>query len=151
MKFLMWLLQYGSDMDEEWNQFESALAKLKLQGIFDENTWLVRENTVESDGYEDNLHGDPFKRAQDYEMYAVAIKEALQMIPELFAQWIRTVKLSKKKISFGWDIICENSPAHHRPDDLFWYLIIQRPWNLYTMCQRTRSAISMESGIVEKS
>ena len=119
MKFLMWLLQYGSDMDEEWNQFESALAKLKLQGIFDENTWPVRENTVESDGYEDDLHGDPFKRAQDYEMYAAAIKEALQMIPELFAQWIRTVKLSKKKISFGWDIICENSPAHHRPDDLF--------------------------------
>ena len=119
MKFLMWLLQYGSDMDEEWNQFEAALATLNLQGIFDENTWLVRENVAESDGYENDQYGDPFKRAQDYEMYAAAIKEALQMIPELFAKWIQTVELSKKKISFGGDVICENSPAHHRPDDLF--------------------------------
>ena len=52
-----------------------GISKVKTARVFDENTWLVRENTVESDGYEDNLHGDPFKRAQDYEMYAVAIKK----------------------------------------------------------------------------
>ena len=38
IKMLMWLLQYGSPIDDEWNKFESALYELDLQAVLDEAT-----------------------------------------------------------------------------------------------------------------
>ena len=120
LKLLMWLLQYGSPIDEEWNEFETALHDLDLQAVFDEATMLIDDGS-DNDDYEissSRRDKQLFYAEQDYLMYADALRDALYMIKELFSNWINTVEIGREKIAFGWDVIC-NQGRGASSDDIF--------------------------------
>lgn len=116
VKLLMWLLQFGCEIDEEWNEFEAALYTLDLKEVMDDNTMFEGPWGQDDEEEKDN---ELFHRAYNYEMYAEALRDALYQINDLFSQWIRTVELNRHKISFGWNVIGDDSPENQRRDDLF--------------------------------
>ena len=120
IKFLMWLLVYGSHIDEEWNEFEDALYYLDLQAVMDEATMFIDDGIYNEDYSlsENRRDKQMFYAERDYQMYAEALRDASVMIKELFRKWINTVSIDGGKIAFGWDYIC-NKGDGIRPDDIF--------------------------------
>lgn len=119
-KLLMWLLIYGSHIDEDWNEFEDALYYLDLQAVMGEATMFI-EDSMHNEDYspsENRRDKQMFCTEQDYQMCAEALRDASVMIKEFFRKWIDTVSIDDGKIAFGWDVIC-NKGAGIRPDDVF--------------------------------
>jgi hypothetical protein len=120
IKLLMWLLIYGSHIDEEWNEFEGALYYLDLQAVMYEATMFI-EDGIHNEDYrlsENKRDKQMFYAEQDYQMYAEALRDASVKIKELFRKWIDTVSVDGDKIEFGWNVIC-NKGTGIRPDDIF--------------------------------
>lgn len=120
IKLLMWLLIYGSHIDEEWNEFEGALYYLDLQAVMDEATIFI-DDGLQNEDYslsESRRDKEMCYAEQDYQMYAEALRDASLMIKVLFQKWINSVEIDGDKIDFGWYVIC-NQGKGIRPDDIF--------------------------------
>ena len=119
MKLLMWLLQYGSHIDSDWNEFENSLYWLDLQAVMDDATMFIDDGLENEDDLSGRRSDNQMLYAeQDYIMYAEALRDALAMIKELFARWIKSIEVGGNKIAFGWEIICDKGQGI-RPDDIF--------------------------------
>ena len=120
MRLLMWLLQYGSPIDDEWNKFESVLHDLDLQAVLNEATMFI-DDGMNNDDYSISEHrceNQMYYAEQDYHMYAEALRDALGMIKHLFRRWMNSIEIEKKEIAFGWEYIL-NEGDGVRADDIF--------------------------------
>lgn len=76
-----WLLAQCKGSGERWEHFEDTLGNLDIETILDENTEFCGD-----DNY--------FHEQQNYEDVAMSICSAIERFPELFEEWIDTVKIA---------------------------------------------------------
>lgn len=87
---LMWLLINNTSLDDEWNEFESALHNLDLDAIIDLNDLAIEDNARDREGDINPFHADV-----DYEEMASNLKTSVMLLPKLFNQWIEDIDITK--------------------------------------------------------
>lgn len=90
VKVLMWLFTHNNVLDDKWSNFEESLYNIDMEGVLEENSWFVDDNSRDREG-----DINPFKQGAYYREIADSIRVCIQYTHVLFQRWIEGVDIKK--------------------------------------------------------